>query len=254
MIADLGVKNMTSEVLAIRGERLVLSRVGFTGRDRRPDAFHTELLRSGEMGADERMIATITFDLDDFDAAIAELDARYLAGEAAAHAHTWSVIARAYAAAQSAANLPRRHRTVVSIDHRASQWSSRATDRHTSAPRWTSPPTHVRIGGCASAEPTSARSYPCGPRNLARGLRRRVAGDRRRDCRRRHDQPQRNLRRGRPRRRAREIRTAQPSRRGWKTRQAKSGSASGATSRPATGTPWQEPGRRHSQRRSSTRW
>ena len=32
------------------------------------------------------------FDLDDFDAAIAELDARYLAGEAAAHAHTWSVI------------------------------------------------------------------------------------------------------------------------------------------------------------------
>ena len=33
------------------------------------------------------------FDLDDFDAAIAELDARYLAGEAAAHAHTWSVIA-----------------------------------------------------------------------------------------------------------------------------------------------------------------
>ena len=31
------------------------------------------------------------FDLDDFDAAIAELDARYLAGEAAAHAHTWSV-------------------------------------------------------------------------------------------------------------------------------------------------------------------
>ena len=39
----------------------------------------------------------VTFDLDDFDAAIAELDARYLAGEAAAHAHTWSVVAAAYA-------------------------------------------------------------------------------------------------------------------------------------------------------------
>ena len=38
------------------------------------------------------------FDLDDIDAAFAELDARYLAGEAAAHAHTWSVIARTYAA------------------------------------------------------------------------------------------------------------------------------------------------------------
>ena len=37
------------------------------------------------------------FDVDDIDAALAELDARYLAGEAAPHAHTWSVIARIYA-------------------------------------------------------------------------------------------------------------------------------------------------------------
>ena len=40
---------------------------------------------------------SLTFDLDDFDAAIAELDARYLAGEAAAYAHTWSVVAGSYA-------------------------------------------------------------------------------------------------------------------------------------------------------------
>ena len=38
------------------------------------------------------------FDVDDIDAAFAELDARYLAGEAAAHAHVWSVIARECAA------------------------------------------------------------------------------------------------------------------------------------------------------------
>ncbi len=38
------------------------------------------------------------FDPDDFDAAFAELDARHLAGEAAAHAHMWSVITEAYAA------------------------------------------------------------------------------------------------------------------------------------------------------------
>ena len=44
-----------------------------------------------EINADERMTALIAFDLDDLDAAIAELDARYLAGEAAAHSHTWSV-------------------------------------------------------------------------------------------------------------------------------------------------------------------
>ena len=40
--------------------------------------------------------------LDDIDAAFEELDARYLAGEAAAHAHTWSVIAEAYAGVQPA--------------------------------------------------------------------------------------------------------------------------------------------------------
>ena len=51
-----------------------------------------------EIDADERIAAIVVFDLDDIDAAIAELDARYVAGEAAAHAHTWSVIAGAYAA------------------------------------------------------------------------------------------------------------------------------------------------------------
>ena len=48
-------------------------------------------------------------------------------------------------------------------------------------------------------------------RNLARGLRRRVAGDRPLDGRRRPDQPLRTIRRGRPRRRARAVRRAQPS-------------------------------------------
>ena len=38
-------------------------------------------------------IALVMFDIDDVDAAFAELDARYLAGEAAEYAHTWSVIA-----------------------------------------------------------------------------------------------------------------------------------------------------------------
>ena len=43
-------------------------------------------------------MARIVFDPDDIDSAFDQLDARYLAGEAAAHSHTWSVIARAYAA------------------------------------------------------------------------------------------------------------------------------------------------------------
>ena len=51
-----------------------------------------------EIDADDRMAAVIVFDADNIDAAIAELDARYLAGEAAAHARTWSVISGSYAA------------------------------------------------------------------------------------------------------------------------------------------------------------
>ena len=63
-----------------------------------------------EINADERIVAVVVFDLDDIDAAFEELDARYLAGEAAAHAHTWSVIARGYAAS-TGTSYRRRRRT-----------------------------------------------------------------------------------------------------------------------------------------------
>ena len=52
----------------------------------------------------------VTFDPDDIDAAFEELDARYLAGEAAAHAQTWSVIAGVFAAFNRH-EFPRRHPT-----------------------------------------------------------------------------------------------------------------------------------------------
>jgi hypothetical protein len=96
--ADLGTKNGTSTVIAIRGQRLALVRIRLSGRDQRPEAFHTEMLGIAEINADNRMAARVLFDLDDFDAAIKELDARYLDGEAAAHSHTWSVVTQTYAA------------------------------------------------------------------------------------------------------------------------------------------------------------
>ena len=67
-------------------------------RDQGPEAFLSEALGIVEINADERIVAFVTFDLDDIDAAFAELEARYLAGEAAAHAQTWSLVVAAYAA------------------------------------------------------------------------------------------------------------------------------------------------------------
>ena len=47
---------------------------------------------SSKSARDNQIAAIVLFDLDDFEAAIAELDARYLVGEAAPYARTWSVI------------------------------------------------------------------------------------------------------------------------------------------------------------------
>ena len=84
-------RTSTSTVIATRGERLVLTRVRSSGRDQRPEAFHTMSSTSSRSTPTSGSRRVVAFDLDDIDAAFAELDARYLAGEAAAHAHTWSV-------------------------------------------------------------------------------------------------------------------------------------------------------------------
>ncbi|OMC26522.1 hypothetical protein A5737_14700 [Mycobacterium colombiense] len=96
--AELGVSLDKSDVVATRGERLALSRARWSGSDQGPEAFHSEVLNVVEINADERIVAHVMFDPDDVDAAFEELDARYHAGEAAAHAHTWSVITAGYAA------------------------------------------------------------------------------------------------------------------------------------------------------------
>ena len=83
-IADLWNTDMTSTVIATRGERLVLIRVRFSDRDQRPEVFRTECSSSSRSTPTNGSSAPVAFDLDDIDAAFAELDARYLAGEAAA--------------------------------------------------------------------------------------------------------------------------------------------------------------------------
>ena len=115
--AAIGGEKIMSTVIATRGERLALCRSSIVGRGEQSGAFRIEFLSVIEIDADERLAAHVGFDLDDFDAALAELDARYLAGEAAAHAHTWSLVAASIAA------LNRREHPAttpdwVNIDHR----------------------------------------------------------------------------------------------------------------------------------------
>ena len=109
--------DLTTEVVATRGEHLVLSRIRTASRDQGPDEFGSVDLDVLEIDADGRGVARVVFNLDDFDAAIAELDARYIAGEAAPHARTWSIIAGAYAALNRR-ELPPTTPDWVNIDHR----------------------------------------------------------------------------------------------------------------------------------------
>jgi DNA-binding SARP family transcriptional activator len=115
--AAIGVTTFTADIIATRGERLVVGHSRTSNRDQRPEAFHNEVLRIVEIDADDRIAAVLAFDIDDFEAAIAELDARYLAGEAAAHSHTWSVITRAFDALNRR-ELPPTTPDWVNIDHR----------------------------------------------------------------------------------------------------------------------------------------
>ncbi|RAU92899.1 regulator [Mycobacterium colombiense] len=117
VVADLGGTNMTSTVVATRGTRLILTRLSYADWDQEPGAFHTDVLDVIEIDSDERLLARIVFDLDDFDAAITELDARYLAGEAAVHACTWSAVASSYAALNRQ-EPPRTSPDCVNVDHR----------------------------------------------------------------------------------------------------------------------------------------
>ena len=80
------------------GKCLALTLHRFPNSDARYGDFVVEQLIIAEVDTDNRIAAHIVIDPDDMDAAIAELDARYLAGEAAAHSQTRSVVAATCAA------------------------------------------------------------------------------------------------------------------------------------------------------------
>ena len=120
----LGSQILQLTAIATRGERLALTRT--RGATSGPIVVDTEFLRIVEIDADERMSARVVFDLDDIDAAFEELDARYLAGEAAAHAAD-VVGHRGAHAALNRHELPATTPDWVTIDHRPVDCSRRAT-------------------------------------------------------------------------------------------------------------------------------
>ncbi len=101
-IVDLWITNVSSTIIATRGEHLVLVGTHFSGSDQGPGAFLTEVFGLVEIDADERIVAIVTFDLDDIDAALADSTPATSPAKPPPHAHTWSLIVGAYAAHQPA--------------------------------------------------------------------------------------------------------------------------------------------------------
>ncbi|MGZ7036323.1 MAG: BTAD domain-containing putative transcriptional regulator, partial [Ilumatobacteraceae bacterium] len=117
-VAEVGFENLTSSAIATRGERLALSRVRSSVHGLPPGEVSNESLSIVEIDAENRLAAHAVFDVEDIDAAFAELDSWYLTGEAAAHSQAWSVIAGMYAGfnrGQRPATTP----DWVKIDHRS---------------------------------------------------------------------------------------------------------------------------------------
>ena len=113
---DVGFTDLAEDVVALRGERLVLTRARYSGNESRPEPYFAEVLHMLEIDADQKLTATIVFDPDDLDAALGELDARYAVGEAAVHAHTWSATTAAFAALNRH-DVPATTPDYVIVDH-----------------------------------------------------------------------------------------------------------------------------------------
>jgi hypothetical protein len=90
-VGNWGTGRAESELLATRGERLALQRLvyEFSGADVGPSEIAFLILT--EVDARGRIVAYVRWDVEDLDAAYAERDARYEAGEGAASELSWAL-------------------------------------------------------------------------------------------------------------------------------------------------------------------
>jgi ketosteroid isomerase-like protein len=122
----LSTATFTAQPLATRGDRLTLARLALTGSGETVGPTEIEWLAVLEVDADGQPALEVAFDADALDAATAELDARYAAGEAAVYPHAG--LAPAFARAFDARDWQRLASLlapdVVVHDHRLLGWET----------------------------------------------------------------------------------------------------------------------------------
>ncbi len=118
-VADGRTIRAESELLATRGDRLALTRPTYEFSDADVGPSEIAFLILTEVDARGRIAAYVRWDIDDLDAAYAELDARFEAGEGAPHTLFMRSYQRAFASRDWDAIAALYPPTFVEHDHRA---------------------------------------------------------------------------------------------------------------------------------------
>ena len=124
--ADLGMTDMTFDVLAVRGDRCCLGRLTYSGAD-----FDVSFLTVVGCNDGNKTAWIDNFDDDDLDAALDTLDERFIAGEGAEHHNVirwWREFGAAYRDRDWAAVEEMYVSDAVLVDHRSigQGWTNRA--------------------------------------------------------------------------------------------------------------------------------
>jgi hypothetical protein len=125
MLFDETASSWNGDLLATRGDALALFRVRFTATVPGSGPMEVEALDLVEVDAAGLRTALIVFDPDDLDAAYAELDARWYAGEARGHPHVaayQAAFVRDIATREWDALAALHAPTLVARDHRLVGW------------------------------------------------------------------------------------------------------------------------------------
>ena len=146
-LRDVGLDRFRSEALAIRGDRIVLQRVAFSTADGR----EMKTLSVNEW-ANGEVVYRAVFDEDALDEAVAELDARYLAGEGVPRCVTPRIDQRRYPRAAGLRGSVPGPRLVVVPERGSRTTSSTTTGVPASAP--------AGVSGGRRPSPSSRRSRP----------------------------------------------------------------------------------------------